>query len=170
MGAPVEGKIESLSRNVSDRIVGALEIGAAASLAVATANIFVATGFRYLFNIGVPDTSDFGKLLLGIFVFWGIGIVSVRRGHIAVDLLWEALPRRGRVAVDIFADVVVAASLLTFCFMFAIKVIDGFKDNVVTYDLHVPLWIFFFIAWIGLAIGVLIFFLNVLGQLKRNTP
>ena len=43
---------------------------------------------RYLFTCSIPDAYDFGRLLLGILIFWGIAATSYRGGHITVDLVW----------------------------------------------------------------------------------
>ena len=44
---------------------------------------------RNLFSImRFPTSFDFGRLLLGILIFWGIAATSYRGGHITVDLVW----------------------------------------------------------------------------------
>jgi hypothetical protein len=44
--------------------------------------------------------------------------------------------------------------------MFAEKVLNTRADNVGTFDLRQPVWIYFFIAWIGLASAVLLLVLR----------
>ena len=46
--------------------------------------------------------------------------------------------------------------MATFTWMFAIKVIGTRADNVGTFDLRQPVWIYYLIAWIGLAAAVLL--------------
>ena len=53
-----------------------------------------------------PDSYDFGKLLLGILIFWGIAATSYRGTHITVDLVWAAAGPRGKRLIDIFATLV----------------------------------------------------------------
>jgi TRAP-type C4-dicarboxylate transport system permease small subunit len=43
---------------------------------------------RYFFSMQIPDSYDFGRLLLGILIFWGIAATSYRGTHITVDLLY----------------------------------------------------------------------------------
>jgi hypothetical protein len=40
--------------------------------------------------------------------------------------------------------------------MFAVKVINTRADHVGTFDLRQPVWIYYLIAWIGLAAAVLL--------------
>ena len=61
---------------------------------------------RYFFAVSIPDSYDFGKLLLGILIFWGIAATSYRGSHITVDLLWAAAGPRGKRLIDIFATLV----------------------------------------------------------------
>ena len=43
---------------------------------------------RNFFSVSIPDSYDFGRLLLGILIFWGIAATSYRGTHITVDLVW----------------------------------------------------------------------------------
>ena len=43
----------------------------------------------------IPDAYDFGPLLLGILIFWGIAATSYRGTHITVDLLWANVAAHG---------------------------------------------------------------------------
>ena len=56
---------------------------------IVAANIFISVLLRYLFSIQIPDAYDFGRLLLGILIFWGIAATSYRGTHITVDLVWS---------------------------------------------------------------------------------
>ena len=53
-------------------------------------NIFVSVLLRKFFSTSIPDSYDFGRMLLGILIFWGIAATSYRGGHITVDLIWAA--------------------------------------------------------------------------------
>ncbi len=48
------------------------------------------------FAVSIPDSYDFGKLLLGIPIFWGIAATSYRGTHITVDLVWAAAGPRAQ--------------------------------------------------------------------------
>ncbi|WP_164045324.1 TRAP transporter small permease, partial [Serratia marcescens] len=61
---------------------------------------------RYFLAIQIPDAYDFGRMLLGILIFWGIAATSYRGTHITVDLLWSSASPRWQRAIDVFATLV----------------------------------------------------------------
>jgi hypothetical protein len=89
-----------------DRFIDTIEWLAAAFVGIVALDIFVSVLLRYFFAVSIPDSYDFGKLLLGILIFWGIAATSYRGGHITVDLLWSAVGPRGKRAIDVFATLV----------------------------------------------------------------
>jgi len=144
-----------------DRIVGVFESAAGAFLAVVTALTFVSVVLRYAFNWGIPDAFDISRNLLGIVIFWGIGVAGHRGDHITVDLLWGAFGPRLRRAIDIFASILSLGGIAVFAWMMADKVLTTRADNVLTFDLHIPVWPFFLVAWIGLVLAVLLLLLRL---------
>ena len=143
-------------RGPVDRFIDTIEMTAAGFLAVVTLLTFVSVILRYFFAWSIPDAYDFTRQLLGILIFWGIAVASYRGDHITVDLLWTAAPAWARRAMDVFSALVTLAAMATFTWMFAIKVIGTRADNVGTFDLRQPVWIYYLIAWIGLAAAVLL--------------
>ena len=61
---------------------------------------------RYFFGYSIPDAYDFGQLLLGILIFWGIAATSYRGTHITVDLLWANVGTCWQRVIDVFATLV----------------------------------------------------------------
>lgn len=149
-----------MGRGPVDRFIDLIEATAAGFLAVVTLLTFVSVILRYFFAWSIPDAYDFTRLLLGILIFWGMAVASYRGDHITVDLLWGAAPPWARRAMDVFAALVTLVALAAFTYMFAEKVIDTRADNVGTFDLRQPVWIYFFVAWIGLASAVLLLVLR----------
>ncbi len=70
------------------------------------ADIFISVLLRYFFATSIPDGYDFGRMLLGILIFWGIAATSYRGTHITVDLVWVNVGRRARRWIDVFATLV----------------------------------------------------------------
>jgi len=143
-------------RSPVDRFIDLIEMTAAGFLAVVTLLIFVSVFLRYLFAWSIPDAYDFSRLLLGILIFWGMAVASYRGDHITVDLLWTAASPAARRAMDVFAALVMLVAMCTFTWMFAEKVIGTRADHVGTFDMRQPVWVYYFIAWIGLAAAVLL--------------
>ena len=143
-------------RGPVDRFIDLIEVTAAGFLAVVALLVFVSVFLRYLFSWSIPDAYDFSRLLLGILIFWGMAVASYRGDHITVDLLWTAVPPPARRATDVFSALVTLVAMAAFTWMFAEKVIGTRADHVGTFDLRQPVWIYYFIAWIGLAAAVLL--------------
>ncbi len=145
-----------MTRNFMDRVIDGIELVAAAFVGIVAADIFISVLLRYFFSVSIPDSYDFGRLLLGILIFWGIAATSYRGTHITVDLVWGAVgPRRQRL-IDIFATLVLLFVVIVQTATLFDKVRATWADNVLTYDLNLPTWPFFAVAWIGDVSAVLL--------------
>src|ERR1043166_2080335 len=89
-----------------DRFIDGIELVAAFFVGIVAADVFVTVILRSTFNWSIPDSYDFGRMLLGILIFWGIAATSYRGTHITVDLVWAAAGARGKRLIDIFATMV----------------------------------------------------------------
>jgi TRAP-type C4-dicarboxylate transport system permease small subunit len=136
-------------RNPMDRFIDAIELIAAIFVGIVAADTFVSVLLRYFFNIAIPDAYDFGRLLLGILIFWGIAATSYRGTHITVDLLWAAAGPKAQRVIDVFATLVLLFVVTVQTAMLFDKVTSTRADNVLTYDLNLPTWPFFAVAWVG---------------------
>ena len=90
----------------ADRFIDSIEFLAALFVGIVAADVFVSVLLRYFFNVSIPDSYDFGRLLLGVLIFWGIGATSYRGTHITVDLLYANVGPKYQRAIDIFATLV----------------------------------------------------------------
>jgi len=142
--------------NLMDRFINGIELIAAFFVGIVAADIFISVLLRYFFSVQIPDAYDFGRLLLGILIFWGIAATSYRGTHITVDLVWSnATPRWQRV-IDVFATLVLLFVVTVQTYTLFDKVRGTYYDNVLTFDLRLPTWPFFAIAWAGDVSAVLL--------------
>lgn len=146
---PPAVKPEPLRRNAMDQFIESIEWIAAASVGIVAANIFISVLLRYFFSVSIPDSYDFGRMLLGILIFWGIAATSYRGTHITVDLVWDLAGPRAKRLIDIFATLVLLFVVAMQTIMLFDKVITTKIQNILTYDLQLPTWPFFAIAWLG---------------------
>src|ERR1700742_1802579 len=93
-------------RRTMDRIIATIEGIAALFVGIVAADIFLSVFLRRFFSVQIPDSYDFGRLLLGILIFWGIAATSYRGSHITVDLVWAQASPRWKRMIDIFATLV----------------------------------------------------------------
>jgi len=165
-------------RNATDRFIDGLELVAAIFIGVVAADVFLTVTLRYV-GIDIPDSYDFGMLLLGILIFWGIGATSYRGAHITVDLLWANVGPGWQRAIDIFATLVLLGVVAIHTYCLFDKVASTYQGNISTFSLRLPTWPFFAVAWLGdaaavLLIGVrtyrLIFNPAALAQQPSHTP
>ena len=132
-----------------DRFIDGIEWVAAAFVGIVAINTFVAVVTRKLFAVTIPDSYDFGRLLLGILIFWGIAATSYRGSHITVDLIWANVSPRRQRWIDIFATLVLLFVVTVQTITLFDKVRSTYLANVLTYDLGLPNWPFFAVAWSG---------------------
>ena len=116
----------------------------------------MAVVLRKFFDTSIPDAYDFGRMLLGILIFWGLAATSYRGGHITVDLVWTAAGPRMKRAIDVFATLVLLFVVAVQTAMLFDKVRGTYVDNVPTYDLNIPTWPFYAVAWAGDVCAVLL--------------
>lgn len=146
-GSIVLGK--PVRRNAMDRFIDGIEWIAAGFVGLVAADIFFSVLLRYFFSYTIPDGYDFGRLFLGILIFWGIAATSYRGAHITVDLFWEFVSPRWKRVIDVFATLVLLFVVTVQTIMLFDKVTQTRAQNVLTYDLHWPTWPFFLLAWLG---------------------
>src|SRR3979490_57185 len=154
--SPAEASPRGRVRGLMDLFIDTIELIAAIFVGVVAANIFIAVLLRNLFSTAIPDSYNIGQYLLGILIFWGIAATSYRGTHITVDLVWaNAGPRMQRV-IDVFATLVLLFVVTVQTYTLFDKVATTRADNVLTFELHLPVWPFFAVAWAGDVSAVLL--------------
>ncbi len=140
-------EVRPASRGLMDRFIDGIELIAAFFVGVVALDIFVSV---------MPDSYDFGRLLLGILIFWGIAATSYRGNHITVDLLYSNVGDRAKRVIDVFATLVLLFVVTVQTYTLFDKVHGTFADHVLTFDLRLPVWPFFLVAWLGDVSAVLL--------------
>lgn len=129
-------------------------------IGVVTLIIIVSALARYLSPYSVPDGYDFSRLLLGVSVFWGFAVACFRNDHIRVDLISSFLGPRLNKFIDLFSILVVILFSVVFCYAFYGNVEKAYYSGERTFDLGVPIWPAYALAWLGVALA------TILGSLK----
>src|SRR5262245_65378834 len=139
-----------------DRFIDTIEWIASIFVGVVAADVFLTIFLRYFFSVHIPDSYDFGQLLLGFLIFWGIAATSYRGTHITVDLLYANISPGKQRVMDVFATLVLLFVVVVQTYTLFDKVVTTRADNVQTFDLRIPTWPFFAVAWIGDVAAVLL--------------
>lgn len=158
-----------MNRAWMDRFIDTIEWIAAGFVGIVALNIFIGVLLRNTLNYAIPDSFDIGRMLLGILIFWGIAATSYRGTHITVDLVWSAANTRWRRVIDVFATLVLLFVVTMQTIMLFDKVRTTYADNVLTFDLHLPTWPFFAIAWLGDVSAVLLIAIRTWRLITRPT-
>jgi TRAP-type C4-dicarboxylate transport system permease small subunit len=145
-----------MKRAYMDRFIDTIEWIAAGFVGLVAANIFVAVLLRNVFNYSIPDSFDIGRMMLGILIFWGIAATSYRGSHITVDLVWANVGPKYQRLIDVFATLVLLFVVTVQTWTLFDKVRGTYNDNVLTFDMHMPTWPFFAVAWAGDVSAVLL--------------
>ena len=139
-----------------DRFIDSIEWIAAIFVGIVALNTFVAVFMRKFFAYTIPDYYNFGQYLLGILIFWGIAATSYRGTHITVDLVWANVSPKYQRWIDVFATLVLLFVVSVQTWTLFDKVRGTYNDNVLTFELHMPTWPFFAVAWAGDVSAVLL--------------
>ena len=139
-----------------DRFIDTIEWIAAGFVGLVALDIFVSVLLRNLFSYSIPDSFDIGRMLLGILIFWGIAATSYRGTHITVDLVYANVGPRLQRFIDVFATLVLLFVVAFQTLTLYDKVWTTRADHVLTFDLRLPVWPFFLVAWLGDVSAVLL--------------
>lgn len=145
-----------MTRASMDRFIDTIEWIAAAFVGIVALDVFISVLLRNLFNYAIPDSFDVGRLLLGILIFWGIAATSYRGTHITVDLVWSSVGARYQRWIDVFATLVLLFVVAVHNYTMFDKVRMTYHEHVLTFDVHMPVWPFYAVAWIGDVAAVLL--------------
>src|SRR6476661_6431228 len=89
--------------------------------------------------------------------FVGIVAANIYRGtHITVDLVWANVSPKYQRVIDVFATLVLLFVVTVQTWTLFDKVRGTYNDNVTTFDMHMPTWPFFAVAWAGDVSAVLL--------------
>jgi TRAP-type C4-dicarboxylate transport system permease small subunit len=145
-----------MNRASMDRFIDTIEWIAAGFVGLVALDIFLSVLLRNTLNYAIPDSFDIGRMLLGILIFWGIAATSYRGTHITVDLVYANVGQSAKRVIDVFATLVLLFVVTVQTYTLFDKVVGTYADNVSTFDLRLPVWPFFLVAWIGDVSAVLL--------------
>lgn len=138
------------------RLVDGVERVAALFLAVIVLLTVSTVVLRSTISWQIPDWFQFACIAQAIAIFWGLASATYRNNHIMVDVLWEWLGPVGRRRLDIFAGLVCLAFLAVLTWMLVSKVGSAQRLNDQTTDLRLPVWPFYLVAMLGVAMATLL--------------
>lgn len=128
----------------------------------------VTTVTRYLFNYPIPDADAICRMLLAVVVFWGLAGACRKGEHIELDLIVNTMPRGLRALVVRAATGITFVALSIMAWMSAGRIVDLWRSGEKTYDLGLPLWPFYAVAFVGLVVSALVTGLVLIGWIRAK--
>jgi TRAP-type C4-dicarboxylate transport system permease small subunit len=123
---------------------------------------------RYFFNMPFEGSTDLVELMMGLVVFFGMAYCAQQDGHTRVDVVYERLPRRVQVWLDIgtFTASLFIFSMITWQLAArAWRFLLNPATASVTDLLHIPHVYFLFLVALGSAVLCLELLVHIIHSL-----
>jgi len=141
--------------------IGGLVIGAVMLLTVAD------VGGRYLFSSPVVGTKELTENSMVALAFLAIGLVSLRREHIKVDLLVHRLSTKGQAIFDSITHFLGIAICIILIWQNVLRAMEVFQEKLITALLRVPLYPIYWVIVIGLVLMCLIMITQLIQNISK---
>lgn len=116
----------------------------------------------------IPGTYELVGYFGAMIVAFALACTSVERGHIAVELLVDRLPRRVRAFIEAIGNLAAAMLFGFLAWQSLVYALDLIESGEVSLTLGIPTWPFVFGLAAGCGMLALVLFLDGLRQLKRG--
>lgn len=144
-------------------VLDALASLSAVLLLAITIGIGLDVGARYLFSRPIGWMSEFVQHSMLLILFLSIGWLTRERGHVAVEILLDSMPKRHRRFMEIFA-LLVSGAISAFVGAWAVVATwDNYVRDVVTDGIYpIPRWWLIAAIALGLVLTAIEFFRSAL--------
>lgn len=123
---------------------------------------FVSVLMRYLFNAPILGSNEIIQLLSVCLVMFAMSYATQTEAHVRVDVLDRAIGRIGRFVGDILARAVIGIILWVLVGKAWDKCLDALEYGDATNMLRIPLWPFYALIAVGMALYLLVVVLQVI--------
>lgn len=154
---------------LADRAARWLAAAAGAGLLLTLGLIFVSVVMRYVFAMPIVGVNEVVQLASVGIVMLALPWCTAERAHVGVDVLDARIGRWGRFVGDIQARIVGGGVLAVLVWRALYKALDAREFEDATNMLQLPLWPFYAMIAVGMALCVLVMLLQLV-QLLREGP
>lgn len=149
-----------------DRASQGLAILAALALIFMVVVISAGVILRYAFGTPVLGLNEINQMTAVVLVMAALPYCTVRNGHVGVDVFDSAIGSWGRLIGDIGSRLLSGFVLSVLVWRAVLKALDAFEFEDTTNMLSLPIWPFYGILAIGMALCVLIFAVQIIIRLR----
>ena len=146
---------------VLQRLCDSVDTVAGVLLGLVTLLVVASTIARYAFAVAIPDAFDISRYLIGACLMWGFASIGYRGGHIAVDVIYEMLSKRGRTVLNVIAWAFLLIFTMLMAYMMYFRLASAYASNEATFDLRLPAWPFIALIWLGCLVSVFMIIMNM---------
>lgn len=137
--------IETAARRLSAVLAA---VAAAILMLMMTLTFFDVVG-RYLFNSPVFFTIELTQLLMGVIIYLGLALTTLRRGHVTVDVVVALLPPGLRRITELIASLCALGVLGLITWQLFGRAVTNIEDGLRTQLLYLPLFPFALVMALG---------------------
>ena len=123
---------------------------------------------RLTFKGAIPGCLEIEEFMLLIIVFLGIAFIQIDEGHIRIEFLVSRFPNWAQNILDSFNYLICSLLFALMSYQLIMQGILKIRDNIVTYELEIPIYIFWFIAALGAFLLAIVVALDFLRSLQRS--
>ncbi len=157
----------SVFQTAARRMSALLAAAAAALLVLMMTLTFCDVAGRYLFNAPLYFTIELTQLFMGMIVFLGLALTTLRRGHVTVDVFVTLLPPSLRRMTDLLGSICTMGVLALIAWRLFDRVATNIDDGLRTQLLHLPVFPFALVMAIGAGAACLIALWNLVDHTDR---
>jgi tripartite ATP-independent transporter DctM subunit len=130
--------------------------------------VFIDVIARLTFKGSIPGAIEIEGFILLIIVFLGIAFVQFKEGHIRIGFIASRFPKWVQNLLDCFHYLVCALFFSMMSYQLFRQGFTKMVDHVITYELELPVWIFWFVGAIGVMLLAIVVALDFLRALKQS--
>jgi TRAP-type C4-dicarboxylate transport system permease small subunit len=162
------GRASSARSTLIDRANLFLAMAAGISLLFMVVLIAVGVVLRFAFALPILGINEIVQLNSVVLVMLALPWATAQAAHVRVDVLDSAIGRWGRFAGDILSRVLSAFVLTILVWRSGAKAVDALRYGDATNMLSLPIWPFYAILSVGIALCVLVLIGQLIELLKTG--
>lgn len=140
----------------------------AAVLLIMPLPVFVDVIARLTFKGAIPGCLEIEEFMLLLIVFLGIAFIQIDEGHIRIEFLVSRFPKWVQNILDSFNYLICTSLFALMSYQLIIQGILKIRDSIVSYELEIPIYIFWFVAALGALLLAIVVLLQFLRALQRS--
>ncbi|MGN7871345.1 TRAP transporter small permease [Paracoccus sp. 22332] len=151
-----------------DRATAWLAVLAAVALIFLVVVISAGVVLRYVFGAPILGLNEITQMTAVVLVMAALPYCTERGGHVGVDVFDKAIGRWGRLAGDLGSRLLSGLVLSILVWRAALKALDAWEFGDTTNMLALPIWPFYGVLAIGIALTVLVLAAQFIAILRKG--